>query len=1147
MPSNTTSVSAGRVCDDVPARLIARCSHAKHCGELRSTVVLTKPTAGAPSTATVLFTDLVGSTAIRAELGEEAAEVVRRACDRLLGDAVAEHRGTVVKNTGDGIMATFPGAADAVGAAVAMQQAVDSYNRRRRATTPLALRVGISLGDVTWEENDCFGMPVIEAARLCAAAEGGQILVADLVRLTTRGRGGHTFLPVGALALKGLPEPVVACAVAWERRAQGGVPLPPRLTTSFETAMFGRDEAAEALKAAWVRARDGQRQMVLLAGEPGIGKTRLATEFARAAHQDGGTVLFGGCDEDVGAPYRPFVEALRHYVLYAPDELVATHVANHGGELVRIVPELRRRVPDLPPPQVAEAETERYLLFEAVTGLLSTASEESPVLLVLDDLHWARMPELLLLKHVLKVAMPLRLLVIGTYRDTDLTRMHPLTAMLADWRREAGVQRLRLRGLDEAAVVELVAAAAGHELTERGLALARALHRETEGSPLFIGEILRHLREQGAIFQRGGRWTFEGDVAALGIPEGIKDVIGRRLSRLSEEAFRLLILASVIGREFDLDLLAKVAETDENAVLDTLEEAMAAALVREVPGRADRFVFSHALIHSTLYEELSAARRARLHRRVGEALEALVGAQPAARIDDLARHWLAATQVSDVRKAVVYARQAAERALAGLAFEEAAAYYQQALTVWPAQDRAGEELRCDLLLGLGDAQRRAGNAQYRDTVRQTVEAARGLGDGERFARAVLTIARPGGFMASSNVVDTELLALYEEALAALGEQDSLLRARLLGQLAVELVYAGEHERREALTREAVAIARRVGDRLGLGQVLTLRLFAINHPFTLGERLRLAAELTALAEELGSRELAWHAAYHRAGALLESGDLSGTEQALDELGQLGTELRQPFYGWMARNGAAMLAVLRGEPDAEQRVFAALEFGTAGGQPDALQAFGAQLYQLRLFQGRLAELTDALRANVEAFPHVPFWRLSLARAYVETDRLDEAREQMAVLGRDVLDPPLNWSWGSNMVVLSEVLWVLEDRPGAAILYDRLCPVAGQVGVAAGVLSATGSFALYCGRLAACLGRWAEAEQHFAEALTINQRIGARPYVVRTKCAWATMLLTRNAPGDRARAVELIAAGRAEAEQLGMARDVVLFGRLSARMAS
>ncbi|MBI1815527.1 MAG: AAA family ATPase [Deltaproteobacteria bacterium] len=1082
-----------------------------------------------------MFTDLVGSTELANQLGHDAYEAVRHEHFTALRTAVVAHNGSEIKTTGDGLMLSFASAAYAVAGAVAMQQATNGA---------VQIRIGLSSGEATRDNNDLFGAPVVEASRLCAAASAGQILVSEVVRLMARGHG-HTFTSIGELTLKGLPDPVAAYEVKWEPLEQVGLPLPPRLAMAQTVAMVGREAELAVIAGAYQVAKSGQRQIVLLAGEPGIGKTRLASEAARACHADGATVLLGTCDEDFNPPYQPFVEALRHYVAHAPEAVLSTYVREHKGELTRLIPELAKRVPDLPPPQVAEAETERYLLFEAVTGLLSAASQEAPIVLVLDDLQWAGTPELVLLKHVLRSPMPLRLLIVVTYRDSDLTRAHPLTAVLADLRREAGVERVALQGLDEPAVVALMTAAAGHELEQPGLLLAHAIHQETEGSPFFIGEILRNMSESGAIFQEGERWTYKGSVAGLGIPEGVKEVIGRRLSRLSEATNKVLSLAAVIGRHFDLALLTLVAEQSEDAILDALDEATRTALVAEVPGSADHFSFSHALIRTTLYEELSASRRARLHRKVGEALEALTGSAPGSRIDELAHHWLSATQVADMAKAIGYTRQAGDRALANLAFEEAAAHYERALSVLVPHDRAGEELRCDLLLALGDVQRRAGNASYRETVATAVDVARALGDGERLALAVLGHARPGGFVTNSTIVDEGLLALYEEASAALGEVDSLLRARVLGQLAVELVWTPERERRHALSREAVAIARRLGDPLGLGQALHLRLFAINDPFTLAERLDLTAELAALASRVGSSELSWLAAYHRAGALLESGDIGGAEQAFLELERLAGELRQPYYKWHAQLGRAMLAIMRGARDAEAEAFAALELGMAAGQPDAAEAFGGQVYGLRHYYGRLGELLDILRANAEAQPHIPGWRAALARAYCDTDQLAEARAQVDALRVSGFDYPPNWSWTGIVVALSEVVSDLQDRSAAAALYERMRPIAEQAEAFAVDVASQGSFGQFCGMLAACLGRWDDAERHFTEALEMNERFGARPSIVRTRRAWAAMLLDRNAPGDRERAAELIAAGRAEAEQLGMARELVRFDRLTERL--
>jgi len=264
-------------------------------------------------------------------------------------------------------------------------------------------------------------------------------------------------------------------------------------------------------------------------------------------------------------------------------------------------------------------------------------------------------------------------------------------------------------------------------------------------------------------------------------------------------------------------------------------------------------------------------------------------------------------------------------------------------------------------------------------------------------------------------------------------------------------------------------------------------------------------------------------------------------------RLAGRLRQPFYIWVASMGRTMLAVMRGTPDAEAQVFAAFELGTAGGQPDALAGFGAQMFPLRQNQGRLAELTDALRANVEAMPHAPSWRAALAALYSETDQVTEAREQVDILRAGGFDPPLNLAWMTYMSRLSEAVCHLHDRSAAAVLYEHLRPLAGQVYVLEMTIGCSGSIAFWGGLLAACLGRCDDAERHFDDALAMNERLGARPCVVRIRRAWASMLLERNAADDAARARELIAAGRAEAETLGMAREIVRLERLRARLES
>ncbi len=503
------------------------------------------------STAIVLFTDLVGSTELRSRLGERAAEELRRKHDRLLGEAVEANSGRVVKGLGDGIMATFTSASDGVCAAVAIQRTIDRFNRAGKSPCLLAVRVGLSAGDVRFDEGDVHGVAVIEAARLCDHAEGGVILAADVVRVLAASEE-HRYVSVGPLELKGLPNHVPAVRCEWERVSAASIPLPAALARAGVFSFVGRQAEFEVLVRSWKEAVAGERRVVLLGGEAGIGKTRLSAEIARAVHEDGALVLYGRCDEELGVPYQPFVEALHAYVGAGPADDLAVAVGTLGGELARLLPSLRDRLPDLPAPLETEPTTARYRLLEAVRDVISGMSAFYPVLLVLDDLHWATGPTLVLLRHLLGVGASTRLLVVGTYRDTELVPGDLLSGTLAELWRESGVQRVSLSGLNQDDVVRLVEGAAGHQLDPDDVAFASVVHAETEGNPFFVAEILRHLAETGDLVQHAGRWKTARPLNELGIPQSVREVIGQRLARLRQPTKELLALAAIIGREFDV-------------------------------------------------------------------------------------------------------------------------------------------------------------------------------------------------------------------------------------------------------------------------------------------------------------------------------------------------------------------------------------------------------------------------------------------------------------------------------------------------------------------------------------------------------------------------------------------------------------------
>ncbi|MBV8462140.1 MAG: AAA family ATPase, partial [Acidimicrobiales bacterium] len=489
-------------------------------------------------TATILVTDIVGSTELRVRIGEERADQLRRTHDDLTRTAIEGNGGTLIKGLGDGALALFTGAADAVAAAVALQQAAYAHSRSA-PDEALEIRAGLSSGDVTLEDGDCFGTPVVEASRLCGIAAGGQVLAAQVVRQLARGRGGHVFRSAGERELKGFPEPVPVVVVGWEPPAVegGGIRFPSRLAPQAAFPFSGRSAQRERLLHAWKEAATGERQVVLVSGEPGIGKTRLVAEAARTVYDQGGVVLFGRCDEDLGLGFQPYVETLEQVVTSGA---TAAALGRYGGDLVRLVPDLGERIGDLNPPLQSDPETERYRLHDAVVSWLTSMSSDSGVLLVLDDLHWAEKPTLLLLRHLIRAPEPMRLLVVATYRDSDLDRTHPLAEMLADLRREAGVERLALVGLDVEGVMELLANISDGRMDERARDLAQLLYAETEGNPLFVQEILLSLVESGAVVQRDGLWTTDLDLGDLGIPQGVREAIGRRLSRLSDEANHVL-------------------------------------------------------------------------------------------------------------------------------------------------------------------------------------------------------------------------------------------------------------------------------------------------------------------------------------------------------------------------------------------------------------------------------------------------------------------------------------------------------------------------------------------------------------------------------------------------------------------------------
>ena len=397
------------------------------------------------------------------------------------------------------------------------------------------------------------------------------------------------------------------------RRELGAIAMPPELDGTIGSDLVGRRDELSALER-WLRSTDSERVM-LLSGEPGVGKTRLLVETARRAHAAGAIVLAGRSPEETLVPYQPFLEALRHYVFSAPVEDLRAVASKHGSELGRLIPELPRRVPELPPADGGDPETERYRLFEAVAGLLGELSATTPLLLVLDDLHWADRPTLLLLRHLARSPQSRRVMILGAFRaGLQRSESRGFDTELVSLRHDRLIAQLDISGLPEREAMELVRRCAGGTPS---LAFLRALYAETEGNPFFIEEIVRHLLDLGIRSQEAGTAELEG----VGLPDDVRDVISSRLARLGDDTFEWLRVAAVIGRDFDGGLLERVLEFGEERFLAALEDALAAGLVIESPSEPGGYSFSHALVRETLYGGMASRRRATIHRRVGVVLE----------------------------------------------------------------------------------------------------------------------------------------------------------------------------------------------------------------------------------------------------------------------------------------------------------------------------------------------------------------------------------------------------------------------------------------------------------------------------------------------------------------------------------------------
>jgi DNA-binding SARP family transcriptional activator/tetratricopeptide (TPR) repeat protein len=877
-----------------------------------------------------------------------------------------------------------------------------------------------------------------------------------------------------------------------------GAPL--ELMALSSATLVGRGAQLEELERWWV-GTDRERAL-LLSGEAGIGKSRLLAEQARRVHQTGAIVLAGRAPEETVVPFQPFLEAIGHYAHDAGEPALRAALSGWGPELARLVPEIGRRLPEFESAPAGDPETDRYRLFEAVVTLLGAIAASEPLLLVLDDLHWADRPTLQLLRHLTRSPLAARVKILGAYRLGEPLPA-PLESAVAELGRDGLLRTLQVGGLPESEAAELVTLRAGGTPPH---GLMRALYAETEGSPLFLQELVRHLVDSGVTPDQAG----PGELARVGLPEGVRGLISRRLARVTPDCLEWLRVASVIGPEFEGELLEAVLDFDDQRYEVALEEALAAGLVVESAVVHGGYVFGHALIRETLYDGMSSHRVRRLHHRVGIELEQ----RETHEIGALALHFARAGERADSDRAIAYALSAGAQATEMVAHEEAAVHYERALEVLARAHPDAAERRLALLLELGQAHVRAGERPAAWAVFvEAAELAEALGDADALTQAA--IGASWRYTQPPGVVDAELIALLERAIAASEGQATVSRVLLLARLCGALYYSlPRRDEMEALSREATALAAELDDPLATALAAAARRRTGWRPGNLEARLADSTEILQAASRAGNQELMMAGNAWLAVDLLERGDRVGVEAQMEAFEARAQRLRQPQFSWQATVWRAMIALMEGRlEDAERLAQDALSIGMRQDALTAGQYYAGQLLAIRREQLSLIELEQAARELVATNEDRPIWRLALAILLCDGGRLDEARSMLEPFTEAVVRSlTRDLDWAMTMTVLAEAAVILEDRPRARLLYELLAPYAGTVALIGAGAVCRGPLDGYLGVLALTAGERATALEHLRAAIEIERRMRAPLQLAYTQIDYAQAL----GPGAPARAL-------------------------------
>jgi DNA-binding CsgD family transcriptional regulator/tetratricopeptide (TPR) repeat protein len=888
--------------------------------------------------------------------------------------------------------------------------------------------------------------------------------------------------------------------------------------------IVGRARELDRFRAAFDRMLAGRRQMVLISGEPGIGKTRCAQALADVAEDQGALVLWGHCREDAAAPpYWPWVQILRAYVDASSLDEVRLNMGAAAKDIAALVPELL----DLSQPtrQVPGAATDsspaRFRTFDAIRQFFHQATQQVPITLILDDLHWADTPSLSLLEFLNQELLNSRLLIVTAYRDADASSKNPLQHTLGGLIRDPGVERVHLAGLSQSAIGQVAERLCDVTLSD---ATVKLIYQRTDGNPFFAIELIKVLLEENA-------------GAAIGamparIPAGVRDTIGRRLIRLSDPCNRLLGVAAVHGRQFAAREIAVAADEELQNVLTVLEPAVHAGIVQSIADAAGGYQFTHGLIRETIYEDLPTVDRLRMHGRAGDALVAVHSAHLEPALTLIAHHYHQAGPLGYAEQAVVYALRAAESAVRMVAYEDALLHYDRAIETLQSGGVIHDERLAHAYVLKGSALRLLGQIDRAiDVLLEAVNRTRVLGSEVLLVDVLVLLA-----MTSQHVPQQHIVPLLQRALALLPETDSVARTKALATLAFAQRTSADKSRIQLLVDQALAMASRCCDGAARCACFQLTVMALRgNPLSLPRRLLLGLEYIAVARSTGSGDLLAEAYHWQVLNYFEAGQIDDLETLLEQYESLGAA-RFGVHQYWAASYRVTLALLRGEwSDLEGRIEALLEIGTKTRRGDADGVYGAQMFALNRDLGRLRTLAPEIK-KIATSGTERIWEPGLMLLCTEIGLLPEAR---AIFDRlvegDCRAICRDDMFLACLVFCAQTCCALEDAPRAESLYQMLLPYAKQTANHPTAVC-FGTTELYLAMLVCTANRPDIAREHFDNAVTHNRAMRAWPYLARTLYRYGVFLLGRSTDTERRMGSQQLREAEALARRLGMSRLVV-----------